>query len=281
LIGLAALSARYPVWFCDVWGVVHNGERPVARTVDGLIRHRRRGGIVILLTNSPRTAVGVERQLGELGVADGCRDGIVTSGDVTRALMVDEAGGRVYHVGPSRDLSIFDGLDIARVGLAEAHAVLCTGLFDEFTETAETYRGLLNDMKARRLTMICANPDRLVRKGTRLVPCAGAIAELYATLGGRVIMAGKPFAPIYDLAMAEATRLLGRPVARPEVLALGDGPDTDLLGAARYGLAAVLVADGVTDAGDGLDAARQRIEHRIPGVDIVATVHDLAWDEEG
>lgn len=277
---IAALSRDFPVWFCDIWGVLHNGERPIAPTVSGLMRHRRNGGVVILVSNSPRTAAGVERQLDEIGVDPHAYDGVVTSGDVTRQLIIDHGGGKVFHLGPSRDLSIFHGLDVSRVALEDAHAVLCTGLFDELTETPESYRQLLAGMRAADLAMICANPDKVVKKGNRILYCAGALADAYAAIGGRVLMAGKPYSPIYDLALRKAEAIAGRPLKRDEILAIGDGPETDIRGAAAYGLAAVLVADGITGAEGGLAAVEAKVRAMVPEADIRATVHDLEWAEK-
>ena len=123
------LSSTYPVWFCDIWGVVHNGYEPFAETVATLTRHRINGGKVILVTNSPRSSDGVERQLDELKVSRDSWDAIVSSGDVTRTLMIERGGGKVFHLGPDRDLSLFTGLNVKRVHLDDAHAVVCTGLF--------------------------------------------------------------------------------------------------------------------------------------------------------
>jgi HAD superfamily hydrolase (TIGR01459 family) len=270
-------SEAYPIWFCDIWGVLHNGVAPFPLTVSALARHRARGGTVILVTNSPRSHSGVARQLLEIGVDPAAHDVIVTSGDVTQVLMKLHGGGRVFHLGAERDHSIYDGTGVSRVPLEEANAVLCTGLFDDLNDRLEDYDGLLTDMKSRGLTMICANPDKIVKKGERILYCAGKLAELYAALGGEVLMAGKPFAPIYDLAMAEASRITGRDVGREEVLAIGDGPETDIRGAADYGLDALLVAEGLTDASEGLHAAEAQVLEAVPGARIVATVHDLAW----
>jgi HAD superfamily hydrolase (TIGR01459 family) len=270
-------SESYPVWFCDVWGVVHDGFRPFPATVDTLKRHRLAGGTVILLTNSPRSNLGVEQQLLDIGVDPASHDRIVTSGDVTQVLMRLHGGGRVYHLGPDRDLSIYAGTGVARVPLDDARAVLCTGLFDDVHDRLEDYGPLLDDLKSRGLTMICANPDRVVKKGDRILYCAGMLAELYAARGGEVLMAGKPFGPIYDLAMSEAARAAGRDIARPEVLAIGDGPETDIRGAADYGLDALLVAQGVTDARGGLHVAEAAVLAAVPHARIVATVHDLSW----
>lgn len=270
-------SEAYPVWFCDIWGVVHNGVKPFPLTVAALRRHRERGGTVILLTNSPRSRLGVERQLLEIGVDSLSHDVIVTSGDVTQELMKRNGGGQVFHLGAERDHSIYDGTGVRRVALAEAHAVLCTGLVDDLNDELSDYDALLAEMRARDLVMICANPDKIVKKGDRILWCAGKLAETYEGLGGKVLMAGKPFTPIYELALTEASRLRGRNIAKDEVLAIGDGPETDIRGAADYGLAALLVAEGVTDASEGLHVVEAQVRALVPHARIAATVHDLAW----
>ena len=270
------LSTSYPVWFCDIWGVVHNGVVPFPITVAALKRHRARGGTVILVTNSPRSHLGVEKQLLEIGVDPEAHDRIVTSGDVTQVLMKLCGGGKVFHLGPSRDHSIYAGTGVERVPLDEASAVLCTGLYDDVNDRLEDYEPLLDDLKARGLAMICANPDKIVKKGDTILYCAGKLAELYTARGGEVLMAGKPFSPIYDLAMAEAQRIRGSAVDRAEVLAIGDGPETDIRGAADYGLDALLVAEGVTDASEGLHVVEATVLGAVPHARIVATVHDLS-----
>jgi HAD superfamily hydrolase (TIGR01459 family) len=271
------LSQRFPVWFCDVWGVLHDGVQVFAGTVDTLSRHRAQGGLVILVSNSPRTAAGAARQLEGLGVPAACHDASVTSGDVTRTLAVKESGGKVFHLGPERDVSIFEDLPLQRTSLEDAHAVLCTGLFDDAHETPADYGVLLQQIRDLALPMICANPDKMVRKGARLLYCAGALAEAYAALGGSVLMAGKPYPPIYELAHSEAERLGKRRFARTDILAIGDGPETDIKGAADYGIAAVLVADGVTDASNGLEAAERKVKAAVAGANIIRTVRQLHW----
>lgn len=272
------LSGRYPVWFCDVWGVVHNGVVPFPTAVEALSRHRANGGTVILVTNSPRSQSGVETQLAEIGVSAASHDAVVTSGDVTRELVRRHGGGRVFHLGPGRDHSIFDGLDVETVPLANANAVLCTGLFNDETDQLDDYEPLLQEMAALSLTMICANPDKVVRKGDRLLYCAGTLAERYQQHNGAVLMAGKPHAPIYELALLKAARLRGTVIPPDMVLAIGDGPETDILGAARAGFDALLVAEGVTDASQGLDAAEAEVRRRAPEARIVRTMRALAWE---
>ena len=179
---MKTFSDSYPVWFCDIWGVVHNGVAPFPVTVAALKRHREAGGTVILVTNSPRSNVGVEKQLLEIGVDPASHDRIVTSGDVTQVLMKLHGGGKVFHLGAARDHSIYDGTGVERVSLDQAQAVLCTGLFDDLNDTLEDYEPLLDDLKRRGLSMICANPDKIVKKGDRILFCAASPSPRSMTL---------------------------------------------------------------------------------------------------
>jgi HAD superfamily hydrolase (TIGR01459 family) len=271
------LSARYPVWLCDVWGVVHNGVARFSPAVEALQRHRSNGGFVALLTNAPRSAAKVASHLAHLGVTREHYDLIVTSGDVTHELMVPFDGHRIYYLGPDRDLGVLDDLKIEKSSPDEAEAILCVGLVRDDTERPENYAGLLARMSRRRLPMICANPDKVVRRGNRLVYCAGALAELYAGMGGEVTMAGKPYRPIYDLALARIREMRGTtPVT--EILAIGDGPETDIKGAFDYGLDVVLVsAGGISEEGTDPESLEAEIRQFLPGVRIVRSLPQLSW----
>ncbi|WP_417434485.1 TIGR01459 family HAD-type hydrolase [Hoeflea sp.] len=240
---LDQLTGSADILLCDVWGVIHNGVNPFPLSVEALKVARQRGQTVILITNSPRPAAGVIRQFDTIGVDPDSWDDIVTSGDVTRQLVM-EAPKQIYFLGPERDNALVDGLDVELVGPDAARAVLCTGLFDDETEQAEDYRSMLESFKARELPFICANPDRMVERGDRLVPCAGALADLYVELGGEIRIAGKPHAPIYREAMARAKAIRGS--ADPaRALAIGDGVHTDIRGALDNGLEAVFIARGI------------------------------------
>lgn len=241
---LAELDGRYAAIFCDVWGVVHNGEVAFAEAGRALIAAREKGRAVVLLTNSPRPNDGVEAQLHALGVPGEAWDRIVTSGDVTRDLIA--AGPRrVFHLGPDRDYPIFEGLDVELVEEFEADAVVCTGLFDDDTEEPEDYTELLTRLRMRNLPFICANPDVVVERGEKIIWCAGALARDFAQMGGRTLIAGKPHAPIYEAALKAAAIVVGRAVERAEVLCVGDGVMTDIKGAADNGLDALYVSGGV------------------------------------
>lgn len=270
-------SKRYPVWFCDIWGVLHNGYQPFAETINALTQHRTHGGTVVLVSNSPRSTKGVALQLDQIGVERESYDDIVTSGDVTQSLMLERGGAKLFHIGAERDISLFQGLPVERVPLEQATAVICTGLYHDEQETPEDYVQLLAEIKQRNLLMICANPDKVVRKGDRLLYCAGALAEAYQAIGGKVVMAGKPYAPIYELARAKATAVRKALVDTAQILAIGDGPETDILGAANQGFACVYVSGGVRDHVEDLASEEADLRRKVPGVNIVRSVARLDW----
>jgi HAD superfamily hydrolase (TIGR01459 family) len=241
----STLVPDYDALLCDVWGVVHNGIAAYPHACDALMRARARGAIVILITNAPRQSEVVARQLEKLHVPVETYDGIVSSGDVTRAVIEARPGQSVCHIGPERDRSIFTGVDVRLAPLERADYVVCSGLDNDDMETPQDYRARLKTMLARKLFMVCANPDVVVERGDRLVYCAGAIADLYATMGGEVLYAGKPYRPIYDLALAKAQAAAGRKVAASRVLAIGDSVRTDLKGARTIGVDFLFVTSGI------------------------------------
>ncbi|WEX08435.1 TIGR01459 family HAD-type hydrolase [Chelativorans sp. AA-79] len=241
---LDTLAKSYAVVLCDVWGVLHNGVSAFSPAVEALARARRAGKAVVLVTNSPRPSDLVKEQLRQIGVPDEAWDEVVTSGDVTREL-IRNGPRRVFHLGPDRDLPIYDGLDAELVEEFEASGVVCTGLFDDEAETPEDYAEMLQRLRARDLPFICANPDIVVERGDRLVFCAGALARDYGLLGGRTLIAGKPHRPIYEAALAAAGRELGREVGPGDALAVGDGVLTDVKGAAGMGIDVLFVTEGI------------------------------------
>jgi HAD superfamily hydrolase (TIGR01459 family) len=249
--GLGEISDRYDAILCDIWGVVHNGVASFPLASEALASFRRRGGAVVLISNAPRPSPPVCRQVLRLGVPPEAFDAVVTSGDVTIGLIEERTGDPVLHIGPERDLSLFDAVAEATgtrpqlVSLEEARYALCTGLRRDETEKPDDYEPELQAIADRRMTMICANPDIVIHRGETLIYCAGALAVRYEELGGPVVYAGKPYARIYDRALALAERARGAPLAKHRVLAIGDGMKTDIVGAARAGLDGLLVTHGI------------------------------------
>jgi HAD superfamily hydrolase (TIGR01459 family) len=239
------LAPDYDVVLSDVWGVVHNGVAAYAEASDALTRFRGRGGTVVLISNSPRPGEPIRHQLDQFGVARTAYDAVVTSGDVTRAELMRRPGVRVFHIGPERDLSIFTGLDLTFTPLEQADCVVCSGLFDDVNETPDDYRDLLGKVRARALLMICANPDLIVERGHELLYCAGSLADLYGTMGGTVVYAGKPHRPIYDLALGAAAARRNTTVDLNRVLAIGDSVRTDFKGSLALGVDCLFVTAGI------------------------------------
>jgi HAD superfamily hydrolase (TIGR01459 family) len=161
----APLASNYDVLLCDVWGVVHNGVAAFTEAAEALARFRARGGTVIFITNAPYPADAVHRFLDRLGVRRDAYDAIMSSGDVTRGVVEKRLAQRVFHLGPPRDLPIFAGLKVAFAPVESADYVVCSGLFDDRTETPENYRDILAFMRSRSLFMVCANPDTVVERG--------------------------------------------------------------------------------------------------------------------
>ncbi len=275
---LRDLVGGVEVVLSDIWGVVHNGLESFPEACEALHTYRSRGGTVILITNAPRPADSVQRQLRKLGVADETYDAIVSSGDLTRLYVADHPGRKLFWLGPEHDSSIHRGLNAVLAPLEEADYIVCTGLYDDETETAEDYRGMMLKARERKLPLVCANPDIVVERGDRLIYCAGAIAELYRELGGEVIFYGKPHRPIYERAMALAGERQGHQIDRKKVLAIGDSVRTDLTGAREFGIDCLFVTRGIHSAEfEGLDQLDPKSVTELFGHPPKALIRELKW----
>jgi HAD superfamily hydrolase (TIGR01459 family) len=251
LSGLAEAQDHYDAVLCDVWGVLHNGERGYPDAAQALFYLRQLGKAVTLVTNAPRPKAEVAAQLASFGITPESYDAIATSGDVCAKAIAEQAPLRPYHLGPARDLPVFEaaslmaGRVIAPVPLNEADFAVCTGLIDDIVETPADYAITLAAMRAKNMPMICANPDLVVHRGEQLVYCAGALAEHYEALGGEVEQAGKPYAPIYRLALGLCERARNKPLDLDRVLAIGDAMHTDIAGAHDMGIDSLLITSGI------------------------------------
>ncbi len=267
IAALSEISARYRVVFCDLWGCLHNGKTAFPAAVAALQAFRAQGGTVVLMTNAPRPFGSVAAQMERIGAPRDCYDIIVSSGDAAQhALVTGAVGFRVHFIGAEKDMPFFTDLSpelqaiaskhpkIEFVPLAEAEGIVCTGLRDDLTETPEDYKAELLLGKTRGLTMLCANPDIVVDMGDKRVYCAGALAEAYQERGGEALYFGKPHPPIYDLARRKLTETLGE-IGHDEILCIGDGPWTDVLGGQNEGLDTLFVTGGIVADRFGPDSA--------------------------
>jgi HAD superfamily hydrolase (TIGR01459 family) len=262
----------------DIWGVVHNGLEAFPEACAALHAYRQQGGTVILITNAPRPADSVQRQLRKFGVADDAYDAIVSSGDLTRDFVANHPGKKIFWIGMERHNAVSRGLDPVIVPLEQADYIICTGLFDDETESPEDYRDMMLQAQERKLPLVCANPDIVVERGDRLIYCAGAIAELYRELGGEVIFYGKPHRPIYERAMVLAAERLGHATPLNRVLAIGDSVRTDLAGARGFGVDCLFVTRGIhAEDFEGLDQLDPAAVKELFGHPPRALTRELRW----
>lgn len=279
LPGLSEVAGDYDAILCDVWGVVHNGRKSFAGAVDALENFRKGGGKVVLITNAPVPRADVERYFEPLGVRRECYDTLVSSGDTTRAWLEAHQGATVLAIGIDegweRDRRLYQGLDLNFTDDPEkADYIVAMGLRDGFNDDPEDYRQELERYFQHGLRMVVPNPDLKVRVGSRLHWCGGSLGKIYSELGGQVILTGKPHPPIYARAMELLAEMGCTPVPR-RVLAIGDGPLTDIKGANAQGYDALYVGTGLHDHESGdfaWDArellAKERVEARfaMPGL---------------
>jgi HAD superfamily hydrolase (TIGR01459 family) len=251
LSGLAEIASSRKAWFCDVWGVLHDGLTVFPSAVEACRAFIQRGGEIVLVSNSPRISAPVLDDLHAIGVPEDCFTTLVTSGDVTRGFVEAYSSEPLFHLGPERDTCLFEGLKVQFASAKNAKVAVCTGFFDEDHETVDDYEPTLAALANRGVPMICANPDLVVERGSQLIPCSGLLARRYAALGQTVIQAGKPYAPVY----AAARRKLSNPLPLSAILAIGDGIHTDIEGACAQGIDSIYIASRVNlgdAAGDGL-----------------------------
>lgn len=245
IAGLSEIAGDYRYLLCDAWGVLHNGLKAYDAAADALIRARKAGLVVFVLTNAPRPKAEVVKQFERFGVDPAAYDDIVTSGEAARGHLAARPGVRAHYVGPERDLVLLEGLDLELVGEGEAELIACTGLFDDDRETPDDYVARMRGWAARGLPFVCANPDKVVERGERILWCAGALAERYQALGGETVLFGKPHSPIYETALARFASFSGKCVDPSVVLAIGDAAETDLRGANEVGLDVLFVTAGI------------------------------------
>jgi HAD superfamily hydrolase (TIGR01459 family) len=279
--GLSELAGRYDVLLCDVWGVIHNGRESFPEACAALARFRAEVGPVILISNAPRPHPPIVAQLDSLGVPRTAWTQLVTSGDATRVLLAERSPGPVWAIGPERDAVLYEGLGLAEGGPETAAFISVTGPYDDENDEPGDYRDRFIACIARGLDLICANPDIVVQRGDKLIYCGGALAQLYESLGGRSVMAGKPYAPIYEMALKQAEAELGRPIDAARVLCVGDGLPTDVRGANARGLDILFVANGIhggeTVGPDGLNLEVISDLLRQEGLKATWAIADMAW----
>jgi len=279
LEGFGEIASQYDLALIDLWGVVHDGTRPYLKALDCLDRMHAAGVERILLSNAPRRADAVRRQIEGIGVPANAYDGIVSSGEITYHALRNgipelERRNCYRYLGPPKDAQLLAGLEYQEVtALDSAEFLLVTGFRNDEAETVADYEGELQAACKRSLPLICANPDLSVMRGPLTLLCAGALAARYADIGGRVIQFGKPYGPAYDACVGPRDLPLSR------VIAVGDSPRTDIAGANAFGIDAVFVAGGLyrADVGDPIDEQRLDKFLKASGTHPIGVLPALQW----
>ena len=251
---------KYDSIICDIWGVIHNGHKLFSSSVDCLHELKNQGYPIILVSNAPRPGEEIKLILEKMGLNKNCYNKIITSGDLTQKILNDGSlGQNCYHIGPDRDLKIFEGIKVNRVSFDKSDFIFITGLFNDEEEDENTYLPLLKEGKKRKLKLLCANPDIWVQRGSDLIPCAGAISKKYESIGGEVINIGKPFRPIFEEAIKNINSL-GKGKFSSTIV-IGDGIDTDIKGANDYKLDSLLTLGGLF-SGQKIDEVYKMINNK-------------------
>lgn len=278
--GLSQIHDRYDAILCDVWGVIHNGRSAFYDACDALAEFRKTGKPVILVTNAPVQAREVERLFPGLNVRRDCYNAIASSGDASRLVIEDMAPGPAYRLGTDhsweRDDTLFVGSGLEFTDPENAKFVMAMGLRDQMNDHPEEYREELKPLAQRGLVMVCANPDIQVRIGNTLFWCAGALARIYEEEGGSVIYPGKPHDPIYDLAERHLARLGFPDIPRSRLLAIGDGPATDVKGANNRNMDSLYVGTGLNQSASNFEADTTELLQRY-GVTATYAMPGLCW----
>ena len=244
--GLAAIADRYDGYVFDVWGTLYDGGDAFPAALTVLRTLAEAGKAVVVLSNSPRRPSVVADRLRRIGIGDDLYREIITSGGESHRYLRDRPdafhaglGSLAFGFAPSRVPDILPGTGFQPTDdLDAADWILNAGPEGE-TDTVDLYEDALRRGAERGLVMLCANPDRVVVDRGVLKIHAGALADRYEALGGRVHYHGKPHAPVFERSIAT----LG--VTADRVLVVGDNRATDVTGAVAAGIDSLLLADGV------------------------------------
>ena len=246
LVGVRELIVKYDIFFIDLWGVIHNGKKIFENAIEVLKNIKNHGKVIVLISNAPRPSTTVKSFLLKMGFDFSLIDELVTSGDVTRNYLEENKIKKFYHLGPDKDRDIFNQNNQLSKNIQDCDEIICTGL-NNAEEEIEIYDRLLKENIKYKKKMICANPDEVVSRGTKLEYCAGKIAQIYSNLGGEVLFFGKPFVSIYSFSLDRIKNKFPKIEfsTRHKILAVGDNLKTDIKGANNFNIDSMLILNGI------------------------------------
>ncbi len=231
---LSDIYKNYGTFVIDLWGVVHNGVMLNSKALEVIEQLTNSSKKIVFLSNAPRPSSKVISFLLKMKMKSKYLSNVMTSGEAAmHAINKKKFGKSFFHLGPSRDNSIFEKVKNNKVELKNCDFILCTGLFDENQNDLEYYKDLLKSYTSKKL--VCTNPDLTVHRGNIEELCAGSVAKVFENLGGEVVYFGKPHKEIYKMCFDSGEK----------VLAIGDNLRTDIKGANNLNLDCVFITEGV------------------------------------
>jgi HAD superfamily hydrolase (TIGR01459 family) len=237
---LHVAAERYSEFIFDQWGVLHNGVQPLPGAVSCLEELKQRGKTIFLLSNSSKTSAENASKLEALGFARTLFDFVVTSGEILKRTITQNAGmqtGNCYVIG-SEQPSWLGDTHVRQSALEQADFIILCSL----PHDRGIIQKLMPDLERaakRALPMLCANPDLVAIKGGEFFPASGEAARAYEGFGGKVTHFGKPHKIAYAACLAESRSGPGG------MLMIGDSLGHDIRGANLAGIDSVFISSGV------------------------------------
>mgnify|MGYP001380310457 CR=1 FL=1 len=241
----------YDVFILDQWGVMHdgnNGYDHAIKSVDKLIQENKK---LIIISNSSKRKISSIEKLKILGFNKNNFIEVMTSGEMIWkeiSTSINNYGNNLKNCFHIYDSSKEDGLDY-RIGLEnfnfvsninDANFILACTPFENTDPI--NYIKILKEALDKGIIMFCANPDfvTIEKNNEKNIYCMGTIADLYAKMGGKVVILGKPSRKIYE---ESCKKIQG--IKLSKIIAIGDSLDHDIFGAKNFGIDSILISSGI------------------------------------
>ena len=231
---LSEIYKNYDTFIIDLWGVIHNGVALNPSAISAIEQLENNSKKIVFLSNAPRPSSKVVNFLLKMNMDKKYLLNVMTSGEAAmHAINKNQFGKTFFHLGPSRDTSVFEKVKNNKTDLESCDFIICTGLFDEHDDDLEYYKNFLKKYISKKL--VCTNPDLIVHRGNEEELCAGSVAKVFEKLGGEVVYFGKPYKEIYKMCFN----------TNEKVLAIGDNLRTDIKGANNLNIDCIFISEGV------------------------------------
>ena len=231
---LSDIYKAYDTFIIDLWGVIHNGMALNQKAMEAVKQLKNHSKKIVFLSNAPRPSSKVINFLLKMNMDKKFLSNVMTSGEAAmHAINKNQFGNTFFHLGPPRDISVFEKVKHNKTDIDNCDFILCTGLFDEYEHDLEFYKNFLKKHVTKKL--VCTNPDLTVHRGNVEELCAGSVAKIFEELGGEAVYFGKPHKEVYKMCFN----------SNEKVLAVGDNLRTDIKGANNLNIDCIFISNGV------------------------------------